>query len=224
MRSIKVNDKYGKWSVFAGPFREAHGKRKRWHCICDCGREALINDYDLRAGKSTACRTCGNTKPMLVNRERAYASIEKVHRSRLLAIVTNAVLRCVGKEHRRYDDWGGRGITVHSPWIADRFLFVEYLATLDGFDDPMLVLDRVDNDGNYEPGNLRFATRSESQRNRRTMTTGHPYYIRYGFARCFKQLHDTGLSFKSIGGLYCEQESTIRNCVRELETGNAFGS
>lgn len=48
--------------------------------------------------------------------------------------------------------------------------------------------------------------------------------MRIGFARRFKELHDTGMSFKTIGDLYCEQESTVRNCVRELEIGNALGS
>lgn len=224
MRTMKIGDVFGKWVVVDGPFHEPHGKRKRWHCICDCGREALVNDYDLRAEKSTQCRICAVSKPWTVRRDRPYNEIKQPHRKRLLDAVQNAISRCTDPQHARWNDWGGRGIEIHTAWVEDQYLFVEYLATLKGFDNAALVLDRVDNDGNYAPDNLQFVTRSESQLNRRTTKQGHRYYMRHGFARSFKRLHDAGVSFKSIGELYCENMSTVRNCVRELETGNAFGS
>lgn len=52
-------------------------------------------------------------------------------------------------------------------WVGDIRLFVEHLVTLPGYDNPELVIDRINNNGNYEPGNLRFATWSESNYNRR---------------------------------------------------------
>jgi hypothetical protein len=57
---------------------------------------------------------------------------------------------------------------VWGEWCADQVAFVAYLMTLDGWDNDGLVIDRIDNDGHYEPGNLRFVTRSVSQRNKRS--------------------------------------------------------
>ncbi len=56
---------------------------------------------------------------------------------------------------------------MHQPWIDDRRLFVEYLMTLEGWDDETLWLDRTNNEGNYEPGNLRWVTSSVSRINSR---------------------------------------------------------
>lgn len=220
--AIKLGDVFGEWTVIDGPFIEY--KRKRWYCYCECGAEALVNDYDLKSEKSTQCRTCSVRKPSLSRRDRPYGTIKQPHRKRLLDAVQNAISRCTNPEHSRYDDWGGRGIKIHAPWLEDQYLFVEYLATLTGFDNQSLLLDRIDNDGDYAPDNLQFVTRSESQLNRRTANNGYRYYMTNGFASCFKRFHDKGVSFKSIGDLYCENQSTIRNCVRELETGYAFGS
>ena len=53
---MNIGDTFGKWVVVDGPFWEPHGKRKRWHCICECGKEALVHDYDHKVGKSV--RNC----------------------------------------------------------------------------------------------------------------------------------------------------------------------
>ena len=79
----------------------------------------------------------------------------------------DAIRRCHNPKHPRYSDYGGRGIGVHPDWRNDAHQFVSYLETLPGSDNPKLVLDRIDNNRGYEFGNLRFITRSESQRNQR---------------------------------------------------------
>jgi hypothetical protein len=63
--------------------------------------------------------------------------------------------------------YGGRGIRICQEWLDDLEVFVAYLANLPDSDDRRLWLDRIRNDGNYEPGNLRFVTPSESACNRR---------------------------------------------------------
>ena len=77
--------------------------------------------------------------------------------------------RCRLPTHQAWANYGGRGIFVFEPWRKDRRAFLRYLAGLEGWDRPMLELDRMDVDRGYEPGNLRFVTRRENQGNRRTV-------------------------------------------------------
>ncbi len=86
---------------------------------------------------------------------------------RLRLAVSAAIKRCTDPGHRFWKNYGGRGIKVHKKWIDRPELFIEYLSTLEGHDDPELILDREDNNGDYKPGNLRFVTKLESNLNRR---------------------------------------------------------
>lgn len=76
----------------------------------------------------------------------------------------NAWSRCNDPDHPRFKDYGGRGIKVLFLTVHH---FAAYLLTLPGWDDLRMVIDRIDNNDHYREGNLRFATRSESIKNRR---------------------------------------------------------
>lgn len=86
-------------------------------------------------------------------------------RKKLGIATRNAIRRCINADDGQYEGYGARGIQVFPLWVIEPKLFVAYLATLPGHDDISTNLDRIDNDGNYEPGNLRFATNSESRSN-----------------------------------------------------------
>jgi len=76
--------------------------------------------------------------------------------------------RCLNSKSRCYPDYGGRGIAVHNEWVNDAGAFASYvLAELGHRPSPDYTFDRINNDGNYEPGNVRWADAITQANNRR---------------------------------------------------------
>lgn len=75
----------------------------------------------------------------------------------------NAIQRTTNPNHKNWQDYGGRGIQMCEAWLHD---FAAFLAHIGPKPDPSLTLDRINNDGHYEPGNVRWATWSEQRSNR----------------------------------------------------------
>lgn len=86
---------------------------------------------------------------------------------RLRHRIAGILSRCYNKQDKDYDKYGRRGIGVWSPWKNNRILFVKYLLTLPSHDNPNLQIDRINNDGDYCPGNIRFTTAKTNSNNRR---------------------------------------------------------
>lgn len=123
------------------------------YCRCRCGTERWIHNKNLCTRVNPKCRSC--------------FAIRSKFPQRIVHVAYNAIDRCTNKKHKRYPDWGGRGIVVFRAWLSDINSFCSYMMSLSGACDDSLVLDRINNDGNYEPGNLRWVTRSQSQKNQR---------------------------------------------------------
>lgn len=138
------------------------------YCQCSCGWEGVVMRDNLTKGRSTRCDACAkkkaSTKRWWKYRE---AMPDDLHRERLLNRLSAIITRCRCPTYRHYPSYGGRGIDVFQGWVDDRFSFLRYVQTLPGWDNPSLQLDRTDNDGNYEPGNIRFVTPSENAFNKR---------------------------------------------------------
>lgn len=79
--------------------------------------------------------------------------------------------RCNDERCAGYEDYGGRGIKVCDEWKNDFSAFYDYVSKLPHFGEEGRSIDRINNDGNYEPGNVRWATTTEQLRNRRPYKT-----------------------------------------------------
>lgn len=126
------------------PRSEWHGKRMSEGILSSGGRSG-DNNPNWRGGKST---------------------------HPLYHIYNDIKLRCSDPRHPRYRDYGKRGITMCQRWLNDFWLFVDDVgprpaSDLDFEDRAYYSLDRVNNDGGYEPGNVRWATPSEQRINQR---------------------------------------------------------
>jgi len=137
---------------------------------CSCGWEGFVQRGNISKGLSTRCDSCARKKARQTLDEKSpYKSIlaDRAHRNRLLDRISACIVRCENPNATVYADYGGRGIRVWPAWVESRVGFLRYLLTLDGWDKPELQLDRIDNNRGYEPGNLRFCTRSENMANKR---------------------------------------------------------
>ena len=140
---------------------------------CTCGWEGFVHRSNLKNGRTTRCDRCAKRKAIETRWERkGYFAVcpDRYHRDRLLDRISAIIVRCTNPNSTVYPDYGGRGITVHAPWVEDRVAFLRYLVSLDGWDQPALQLDREDNNRGYEPGNLRFVTRSVNMSNKRRVS------------------------------------------------------
>jgi hypothetical protein len=151
---------FGLWTV-ADDEPRVVGKLLSVRVVCACGAEAWIAPVYLWTYHTSRCPNC--PKP----RTNARFPRTKGETRRLRQAVLGAIGRCTEDDNPHYDNYGGRGIRVHAEWIERPELFVAYLLTLEGWWVHGLFFDRIDNDGHYEPGNLRFVDAVESARNRR---------------------------------------------------------
>jgi hypothetical protein len=154
--SIQNGERFSRWTV-------VERGQEFCSCRCDCGYITNVRTNNLLRSKTRQCRSCSITsRNIQISRWEGNLTD---YPPKIRMAVKNAILRCTDRDHEQYHRYGGRGIRVHPPWVEDRVAFVEYLMTLDGCNDEFLWLDRIDNDGNYEPGNLRWVTPSVSRVN-----------------------------------------------------------
>ena len=142
---------------------EHYDKYWKWVCKCECGNEKSYVPLKLIRGKT---KTCGCGK---IARCKEYTSLYRTkhggRHTRLYHIWHGMKERCFTSTNKDYPNWGGRGITVCQEWANDFSAFRDW-AMSNGYADN-LTIDRINNDGNYEPSNCRWTTQLEQNRNRR---------------------------------------------------------
>lgn len=136
---------------------------------CDCGKETIIGIYDVTYGHTSSCGC------YRIENQKQSATTHGATRDRNNPPEYRAwkamKARCYDKNNISYQNYGGRGIVVCEKWLND---YSAFLADVGEKPTPQHTIDRIEVNGNYEPSNVRWATKIEQMRNTRLV---HPVTI-----------------------------------------------
>lgn len=164
-----TNKRYGSMVVTSFAYNKC--KKSYWNCLCDCGKVFIKRQDILKNSKYMCCRECYyKLRPVLSTADKDTNNDTEYHR--LYNIWTNMKRRCNVATNDRYNRYGGRGISVCEEWYKSYKTF-KLWALNNGYRND-LTIDRINNDGNYEPSNCRWVTNLDQMQN-----TSVSWYVKY---------------------------------------------
>lgn len=161
-----VGERFGRWTVLG--FEGRQNAQAQWRVRCACGAEHVRFAASVVKGHSTQCNACGiedgaAIRTLPVPTRKPGSSLHRPEYKSYKAMLD----RCYEPARKSYALYGGRGIAVCERWREERTGFANFFADLGPSPGKGYSIERVDNDGDYEPGNVRWATAKEQARNTR---------------------------------------------------------
>lgn len=163
MRALNlVGERFGQWLVLSRAKNTKNGNT-RFLCRCDCGTEKEVSSSNLKYGQSTGC---GHDKGARIRASKIkHGAFVHGQWHPLYNTWHSMHDRCSNPKNSEYHRYGARGITVCDAWDD----FNQFVSDVGEKPTPQHTIDRFpDGNGNYEPSNVRWATKSEQNINRRT--------------------------------------------------------
>lgn len=133
--------------------------KARWKCSCDCGLTVIVPANSLRTGNTKSCGCLHREIVSEIGKKNTTHGNSHDNRTRLYTIWCGMRQRCNNKNREAYSLYGGKGVKVCDEW--NDFLAFKKWAMSNGYADN-LSIDRIDNNGDYEPSNCRWITASEN--------------------------------------------------------------
>lgn len=151
---------FGRLTVIEDVGRNKKGE-VLWRCSCSCGegREVVTKGTNLKSGNTESCGCL--QKEGMSSRQTTHG----MSKHPLYSVWCGIKDRCYNPKHVHYDLYGGKGVTLHREWLENVENFIKDLYPSY---EKGLQLDRINNDGNYEPNNVRWVTNQQNQMNKRS--------------------------------------------------------
>jgi len=137
-------------------------KRVQWLCVCECGNETLVEAGNLNSGHTTSCGCLVQDTCARIGSKSEHGKVG----TREWSAWQGAKNRVINSNQPSWDRYGGRGISMFAGWLNNFQAFYDYMGPC----PEGMTLDRIDNDGDYAPGNVRWATKLEQARNKSNST------------------------------------------------------
>lgn len=149
-----INKQFGLLTVLSEHIERTNDGKVKWVCICSCGNKLITSGGNLRTGDTKSC----GCMPNKGTTTHGLSKTVEYH------IWKGLKQRCYNPKAQHYEDYGGRGITVCHNWLNS---FDIFLSDMGDMPTKKHSIDRIDNDGNYEPGNCKWSTKKEQGCNKR---------------------------------------------------------
>lgn len=160
MRKIDITgQKFGRLTVLKHTHSNSD-KKCCWDCVCECGNMTNVSGKSLRNGNTKSCGCLGREIRIKSNTTHGYCTGGKTSEYQIWRSIKE---RCLNSKNKKYSDYGGRGIIICDRWKDS---FQNFIDDMGVRHNKNLSIDRINNNGNYDPTNCKWATWIEQQNNK----------------------------------------------------------